>query len=219
MRCPRISNERILRRAALLRRSDVLAALAEYAATEAALRLEIAKQYPDLHLGPGYSYDQGQDKWTIGFSLTLPNLRSESRPDSRRPGEAPRSRREFQCRAGESARENSSARWPSYRGALAKLETAGQLLAGQEKQQRSSEALFKAGETDRLTLVTAKVEWQVARLSRLDALIEAQQALEAVENAAHIYSSTNEKSSVPLSYFWSSPPASADCFGLARATS
>ena len=65
-------NERILRRAALLRRSDVLAALAEYAATEAALRLEIAKQYPDLHLGPGYSYDQGQDKWTIGFSLTLP---------------------------------------------------------------------------------------------------------------------------------------------------
>jgi outer membrane protein TolC len=35
----------------------VLAALADYAASEAALRLEIAKQYPDIHLNPGYQLD------------------------------------------------------------------------------------------------------------------------------------------------------------------
>ena len=44
---------------ALTHRADVLAALAEYAAAEALLRSEIAKQYPDIHLNPGYSFDTG----------------------------------------------------------------------------------------------------------------------------------------------------------------
>jgi len=54
------------RRAALLGRSDLLAALATYAAAEAALELEIDKQYPDIHLGPGFTYDQGQDQMGPG---------------------------------------------------------------------------------------------------------------------------------------------------------
>ena len=178
-------NERMLRRAALLRRSDVLAVLAQYAATEAALRLEIAKQYPDLHLGPGYSYDQGQDKWTIGFSLTLPIFDQNRGPILEGQAKRREAAANFDAAQAKALGELERA-LASYRGALAKLETAGQLLASQEKQQHSSEALFKAGEIDRLSLVTAKVEWQVARLSRLDALIEAQQALEALENAAHI---------------------------------
>src|SRR6185436_18804520 len=40
-------------------RFDVRRALLEYDAAEADLRLEIAKQLPDLNLGPGYVYDQG----------------------------------------------------------------------------------------------------------------------------------------------------------------
>ena len=38
------------RDAALTHRADVLAALSTYAASESQLRLELAKQYPDLHL-------------------------------------------------------------------------------------------------------------------------------------------------------------------------
>jgi outer membrane protein TolC len=34
-------------------------ALAQYAVAEADLRVEITKQYPDLELAPGYSWDQG----------------------------------------------------------------------------------------------------------------------------------------------------------------
>lgn len=49
-----------LRRQALLGRPDVLAALAEYAASQSALQLEIARQYPDLRLGPGYEYRPGR---------------------------------------------------------------------------------------------------------------------------------------------------------------
>ena len=43
----------MIRRLALLSRPDILTALAEYHATESALRLEIARQYPDVHLQPG----------------------------------------------------------------------------------------------------------------------------------------------------------------------
>src|SRR5262249_40677983 len=48
-----------VRRAALQTRPDILAALAEYAASQSALQLEVAKQYPDVHLQPGYEFDQG----------------------------------------------------------------------------------------------------------------------------------------------------------------
>ena len=59
-------------------------------------------------------------------------------------------------------------------------------LASQERQHRSMEALFKAGENDRLTLVSAQVELQAARLSRLEALFGAQQALNALEDASGV---------------------------------
>ena len=39
-----------VRRQALQRRADVLAALADYAASESALQIGVAKQYPDIHL-------------------------------------------------------------------------------------------------------------------------------------------------------------------------
>jgi outer membrane protein TolC len=65
---------------ALLTRSDVLGALADYSATEAALALEVARQYPDVTLGPGFQWDQGQRKWQIGISLDLPLLDRNAGP-------------------------------------------------------------------------------------------------------------------------------------------
>ena len=44
-----------IRRQALLNRSDILAALAEYEASQSALKLEIAKQYPDISSVPTIS--------------------------------------------------------------------------------------------------------------------------------------------------------------------
>ncbi|MCX6922147.1 MAG: TolC family protein, partial [Verrucomicrobia bacterium] len=70
-----------VRRQALQRRPDVLAALADYAASESALKLEIAKQYPDIHLNTGYEYDQGLQKWgLLGFGVELPLLNRNEGP-------------------------------------------------------------------------------------------------------------------------------------------
>lgn len=60
------------RRDALLQRSDVLRAMVDYDLAETALRLEVAKQYPEVRLAPGYNYDHGVTKLPFGLSLTLP---------------------------------------------------------------------------------------------------------------------------------------------------
>ena len=66
--------------AALIKRPDVLAALARYRASEANLRLAIARQYPSIDLGPGYHYDQGDNKFLLAVSLPLPILNQNQGP-------------------------------------------------------------------------------------------------------------------------------------------
>ncbi|MHB8174312.1 MAG: TolC family protein, partial [Nitrospirota bacterium] len=83
-----------LRREALTNRPDILGALARYQASQSHLQLEVAMQYPDIHIGPGYRYDQGQNKWGIGISVELPVLNQNQGPiaqaEAARSGEAAR---------------------------------------------------------------------------------------------------------------------------------
>lgn len=60
------------RRDAALTRRDVLRAVVDYDLAESALRLEVAKQYPEIHVGPGYTYDHGVAKLPFNLGLVLP---------------------------------------------------------------------------------------------------------------------------------------------------
>lgn len=57
----------------------VLVAAAEYEAAEKALELEVRKQYPDVHVGPGYGREDGQDQILLGLSLPVPILNANRR--------------------------------------------------------------------------------------------------------------------------------------------
>jgi CRISPR system Cascade subunit CasA len=59
-------------RAAALQRSDVLRAVADYDIAENALRVEVAKQYPEIRLSPGYNWDHGVLKLPFGLAMVLP---------------------------------------------------------------------------------------------------------------------------------------------------
>lgn len=83
-----------LRPLALVNRADILKALAEYDASQSALQLEIAKQYPDIQMNPGHQWDQGDNKWSLGLSLKLPLLNQNEGPH--RPG-----RSQSQTRGGD----------------------------------------------------------------------------------------------------------------------
>ena len=48
--------------------------LKEHPLTVADLQLEIAKQYPDVDLGPGYSYEERRSYFTVGLSAAIPLL-------------------------------------------------------------------------------------------------------------------------------------------------
>jgi len=170
------------RRQALLNRPDVLGTLSEYAASEAALRLEVAKQYPDVHLGPGYEYDQGDNKWGVGLSLELPVLNQNGGPiaeaEARRTENAARFNA-LQARVVAEVERGLVA----YRTALEKSATADLLVADLEKQERVLQGRLEAGEVPRGEVIAGQVELAAARLVRAEAAARAQQALGQLEEA------------------------------------
>ncbi len=57
---------------ALLARSDVLRAVASYDQAEADLRVEVARQWPEIHVAPGYIWERGLVKLPFAIGLVLP---------------------------------------------------------------------------------------------------------------------------------------------------
>ncbi len=181
---PKILGECALRKAALIRRSDILGALEDYSAADASLRLEIAKQIPDVHLSPGYLFDQGQSKWLLGVGVSLPIDRN------RGPiGEA-RAKREESAAVFERLQiairgelDQSLAAYQADRRRLAELEN---LVIFQTQQLADTERLSSEGESGRLAQNAARSLVLQAKLARIDALAQAQQALGRLQDSARI---------------------------------
>jgi len=181
---PGIPSQRSLRSAALLRRSDVLGALQDFAAADAALRLEIAKQTPDLHLNPGYTFDQGQSKWALGLGLTLPIDRNAGpiREAIAKRDEAAAVFERLQI----GIRGELDQALSAYQADRRRLGEVEALLKSQSQQLADAERLSKAGEGGRLAVNTAKSLVLQARLARIDALTQAQLSLGRLQDSTRI---------------------------------
>jgi outer membrane protein TolC len=170
------------RQQALLGRSDILVALAEYAAAESALQLEIAKQYPDIHLSPSYQFDQGEHKWSLGISVELPVLNQNQGPiaeaEAKREGAAAR----FVALQARIISEIDSA-LAAHATAREQMAQQGRLTQLAREQSTVAEAMFQAGAADKLDLASAQLEASVSDLASLDAEIKARQAVVQIEDA------------------------------------
>lgn len=173
-----------MRRQALLNRPDVLATLAEYEASQSALQLEIAKQYPNVSLGPGYLWDQGAVKWSLVLSLALPLLNRNEGPIAEAEARRQEAAAAFLSTQAKAIADVEQA-WAGYDHAVRMLETADALLREQEKKERAAEAAFRAGEADRLTWLSARYETAAAELARINTLFQTQQTLGLLEDALH----------------------------------
>ncbi|SIT46627.1 Outer membrane efflux family protein [Paraburkholderia ribeironis] len=170
-------------RDAILHRADLLASLAEYAAAESALQLEVAKQYPDIHLGPGYTYDTGTHK--IGFGLggiTLPVF------DQNQGGikQAEAKRREAAARTGalqDTILGDLDHALTRYRSSLDSVQLSQRHVATARRQLDSQAAGFAAGNTDRLTFTQARADYEANVIAHLDAVVAARQAAGGLEDA------------------------------------
>jgi outer membrane protein TolC len=170
------------RDAALTARPDVLAALHDYASADAALRLEVARQYPDIHLTPSFGWDQGTRTWLLGAASEVPLFNRHEGAI----GEAVAKRDEAAARFTAvqlAVLASLDAAAQGVRFAREKLDAAEALVRSQETQFATVQRQFDAGEIDRLALRSSELEVAAARLARADAWIELQQALGAIEDA------------------------------------
>src|SRR5262249_44869840 len=58
-----------VQRAGVLHRADVRRSLSDFAAADASLRLELARQYPDLVLGPTYDFEESFARYVLNVTL------------------------------------------------------------------------------------------------------------------------------------------------------
>ncbi len=167
---------------ALKSRADILAALADYNASQSALQLQVAKQYPDVHFGPYYQYNQGDHQFTLSATLELPILNQNQGPIA----EAAAHRSEMAARflalqskvIGDIDRAVAGCRV-----AVENLAVVESLEKSQKSQGDSIAAQAEAGAVDQLDLANSKVELAASRLIELDGQFKAQQAYSALEDA------------------------------------
>lgn len=174
-----------VRQAALLDRSDVRAALEQYAASQSALKLQIARQWPDIHLGPGFIWNSQlvrDTQWQLGLSLPLPIMNRNQGPIAEARADRRLAAAHFLAVQARALGQIDSA-VAGYHSALHAATTADSLLKNLRRQLQSVRAQLDAGEIQPLDLENAKVAFDTGAQNRLAAWIEAQQALGRLEDA------------------------------------
>ena len=170
------------RRLALQSRSDLLGALADYAASEAALRFELARRCPNVHLDPGYQWDQAENKWSLGLKFELPAVNRHQGPIAQ--AEARRKLAEAQFfRLQASAIAEIDRGTIAYRAGRERLADLDALLRTQREGKDATEVQFKAGAVSQIELLDAQLQLATAELLRFDAAVRFQQTLGALEDA------------------------------------
>ncbi|MCB1205837.1 MAG: TolC family protein [Verrucomicrobiae bacterium] len=168
-------------RMALTQRADLMALLADYAAAEAALRLEIARQYPDFNLKPGYDYNSGQNRWQLGWSIELP-LNGNRGPIAEAEARRQSAATAFLARQAAIQGELEIA-LADYNASRAKALTAEQLSREAKTAAETTRRLVDAGEVSALEHTRRQIEASAAEVALLAARLEAQVAAGSLENA------------------------------------
>lgn len=187
-----------MRAAAVRNRLDVQRALEQYRAAQSALQLQVARQYPDINLGPGYNYEEGANFIALSLSTVLPLRNQNQGPIAE--AEAQRKVAGAQLLAVQStviADTDKASR--QYAAAYATQEEAGHSVGQLEQQQKAALRMLRSGETDQLTVVAAELQTSVAERARLDAMHQAQISLGLLEDALQRPINPNTTPALPTS--------------------
>ena len=170
------------RRRALQGRSDIIAALAEYEATQAALQLEVAKQYPDVHLGPGYAWTEGENMWSLGITVELPVLNQNQGPIAEARAHRTEAAADFLALQAKVIHEVDAA-VAALKLAEDASAAAERLLAAQRQSLQAIEAQRKAGAVGALEVTSAQIDAITAESLAFEASVRRQKAVRALEDA------------------------------------
>lgn len=155
---------------------QVLATQAAYEVAEQALRLEVRKQFPDLNLGPSFSFEEGFSRAGLGVGLPLPmwNHNRQAVAEAFAERDAARSRAEtvVQRVVAELAQSETRLAFADERLALLESELAPLV----DKQIEETRTLLDLGEVDVLVLREALRASLETKLDILDATLARAQA-------------------------------------------
>ncbi len=177
-----IDEDPVSRRDTLLRRDPrILAVSAEYEAAEERLRLEVRKQYPDLNLGPGYSFEEGLSRVGLGFGFPIPlwNHNRQAVAEAKAEREAAWTRAEVRIEQvfSELARAEVRLRYAAQRRKML-LDDVAPLV---DRQVEETRKLLDLGEVDVLVLREALSSAVETKLELLAATLAEAQAASALQ--------------------------------------
>jgi outer membrane protein, heavy metal efflux system len=171
-----------VQRDAVLNRLDIRRSLAQYAAAEAAVHSEIVKQYPNFNIGPGYTYEERNSFFTVGFSTSPPIFNRNQGPIAEAEGRRKEAAAAFlQTQAQVIARSERAL--ANYTAALKEVAEAQSLYQLQETQLQVVQQNIRAGSDNQLSLDGVQIQLTILARARLDALVRAQRALGDLEDA------------------------------------
>ena len=167
---------------ALLNRIDIRMALERYAVAEAKLKLEIANQYPDLVISPGYTYEFGDNVWSLGISSLL-KLLNKNKTNIASASQL----REVEAAQFEALQtkviQDAATAHAQLTQANAELQDQQRLLMQQQANTQRIARQFSAGEIDRLAITYAELENVGAEKAVALSRYKRNQALDQFENA------------------------------------
>ncbi len=173
----------LIQREAVLNRLDVRRSLAEYAAAESALQLEIARQHPDIQIGPGYQYEERNSFFTVGLSATLPIFNRNQGPIAEAEARRKEVAADFLATQAQVIAQSEAA-LARYRAALQELSEARDSLTKlQDAREQMTTRAVQLGESDRLTLNAVILDKSAVAQVWFAALVRAQSALGQLEDA------------------------------------
>lgn len=168
---------------ALLERADVRSAVIGYSLAEQSLRLEVARQYPDVRIGPGYTWDHGVKRLQFNLSVTLPllNRNQGAIAEAEAHREEAGAKLEATVAAAIAETDEGARQWQLARARLAQARSG--IYDTAQRMYSEVEHGFAAGGNDRTELVAAKIARTLTELQVLEAVRGAQDALAGLEDA------------------------------------
>jgi outer membrane protein TolC len=179
---PEPPEQTAVQRAALVNRIDLRASLLDFAASDAAVKLEIARQYPAIVLRPGYLWDQGDNVWSLALDLALPAGLTHG--PAIRAAEGAREVAAQQALARQEAViGEAAAHAETYARARESAQSAQAASRTQLARRAQLQKQFDVGQADRLELTLARSEALLVERRSLEARVEALRHLGALEDA------------------------------------
>jgi outer membrane protein, heavy metal efflux system len=171
-----------LRRLALRNRLDVHRKLLEFGAADADVKLAVAAQNPDITLGPGYTWDQGDNIWSLAIGMTLPPA-AQTRA-AIREAQARRELAAEQFAATQADAISLSERaGAQYRLARDRMAGAEQQLQMQRQLEARIERQFGTGAADRMQRVAARIDTLASETVFQASRVELRRAVAHLEDA------------------------------------